>query len=172
MERRTDNSKMYKYGNGKKNPQLAWKCFGVQLFFHRPNQHSYWEAGRTNSVFLSFSAMNDLFSFVPTTVYAYTLASAHSTSETNLFQEWVKVGKTHGSLGGRSSSAVCVIKKKTKKLLAQHRWSEWSKHSGREHWKMDRDRRVGDVKKSKRRNTSQREKGRWWLQHRGNMLPS
>lgn len=67
MKRRTDNSKMYKYGNDNKT-QLAWKCFGVQFLLHKPDQHSYWEAGRTDSMFLSFLAMNHLFSFVPTTV--------------------------------------------------------------------------------------------------------
>lgn len=67
MERRTDNSKMYKYGNGNKT-QLAWKCFGVQFLLHKPDQHSYRKAGRTSSVFLSFLAMNDVFSFVPITV--------------------------------------------------------------------------------------------------------
>lgn len=68
MERRTDNSKMYKYGNGNKT-QLAWKCFGVQFLLHKADQHSYWEAGRTDSAFLRFLAMNDLFSFVPTILY-------------------------------------------------------------------------------------------------------
>lgn len=67
MERRTDNSKMYKYGNGNKT-RWAWECFGVQFLLHKPEQHSCWEAGRSHSVFLSFLAVNELFSFVPTMV--------------------------------------------------------------------------------------------------------
>lgn len=30
MESETDNSKMYKYGNGNKT-QLTWKCFGTKF---------------------------------------------------------------------------------------------------------------------------------------------
>lgn len=53
-------------------------CFGVQFLLHKPDEHSYWEAGRTDSVFLSFLAMNDLFSICSDYCIGHTLASAHS----------------------------------------------------------------------------------------------
>lgn len=62
MERETDNSKMYKYGNGNKT-QLTWKCFGTKFLLYKPDRNSCRKAGRTESVFLSFLATNGLFHF-------------------------------------------------------------------------------------------------------------
>lgn len=67
METETDNSKIYKCGNGNKT-QSTWKCFGMKCLLYKPDQHSYQEAGRADSVFVSFLATNDLLSFRPTTV--------------------------------------------------------------------------------------------------------
>lgn len=52
MERETDNSKMYKYGNGNKT-QLTWKCFGTKFLLYKPDRNS---AGKLAGPKVFFSA--------------------------------------------------------------------------------------------------------------------
>lgn len=144
MERRADNSKMYKYGNGSKT-QLAWKCFGVQFLLHKPDQHSYWGSWQDQQCVSQLFSHEWCIFICSHDCIAHPLASAHGTSESGNDEICV--------INPRDQKDHCKDEDSSVKLTAgweaaacrviMHLCFGGSRHPGRGNGAMDRDRRVG-----------------------------